>query len=70
MNIPLHNTLSGKKCFFLLTWFLNTANESTLGTREEEDLDVSHTQQNPPPLLSRVNECLCVYLPVNVYFYF
>jgi len=72
MYIPFHNTLSEKNnCFFTNLVFFNTANESTLGIRgeEEEDLDVSHTQQNPPPLLSRVNECVCISLPVSVYFY-
>jgi len=45
MNIQPHNTLSEKK-LFLLTWFFNTANESTLGTREEEEiLGVSHTAE-------------------------
>jgi len=37
-----------KQNISLLTWFFNTANESTLGTREEEeeeDLGVSHTAE-------------------------
>jgi len=70
--VPLHK--KEKIIVFFTNLVSNTANESTLGTREEEEeeeeeeiLDVSHTQQNPPPLLSRVNESVCFSL--SVYFY-